>query len=894
MKPICRELQERLAGEGAVALRDDAAAQRHLEECPACFQVLESLARLDEALREMPTVDAPEPVLDALLARARVETSPPASAAAGGARFAAVRSAVGRWMLRRRLWWGLATAGSAVLIVTVSQTRRADRPPPEPSVILRTQPHKNNPAEAPTGQTRAPQGVRSEMTEEEHEKRALGYLDPSGPEDQARQAELGKREAFESRYDKESDAPDQKAGEKKRAHDELKDVEAGAPGGVEGGVPGGLVGGGLGGFREGVRGPAPVRVGGAIREPKLIKRVEPVYPRLAFLRKVEGAVVLEIEVGVDGHVTSARVLRSLPGLDEAVMAAVQQWVYAPTLLNGRPVPVVMTVTVNLRLDDETRETPVPSPEPVLDGDPARAFLAERERTEGLAFQTAHGYWANTYLPGDPALRTLRARLDGWDRTPLQTLAGFPLRLHDHAAPPVQPFDPPQRSALALYVHGDRRGLDGPGRLLVQVGLQGSARSGQPRPPMNVGLVLDLRGELGPDVAGDLRALALALARARDAGDRFSLIVAGRPGGIVVAPPQFKHGPVAVALDRLLTTGSAEAESLDLPAALTTALLEVGRQDDPESPLGRSAVLLVTPNGLGTDAGAVEGIAQQGAAAGIPLSVVGVGPADDDDIERLALAGQGRRRRLESRADAPRLIEAELLAAADVVARAVRLRIRLAPGVRLVEVVGSRRLDEIQAERVRAAERAVDLRLARSLGLAADRGEDEDGIQIVIPAFQAGDAHAVLLDVVAAGPGPVAEVSVRYKDLVFLRNGIAQAGFGLARGALPAGPLERNVTKNLLAWRLSRTLTAAAAALDRGEDAAAGLRQACAMRVALLARLPGLAGDRELLEDVALLDQYARLLDAARDLGTQRARVADSLRYAGRVKRLPRPQPQAAL
>jgi protein TonB len=48
-------------------------------------------------------------------------------------------------------------------------------------------------------------------------------------------------------------------------------------------------------------------------------------------------------------VTDVKVLRGLPALDQAAVEAVRQWVYTPTLLNGVPVPVIMTVTVNFKL-----------------------------------------------------------------------------------------------------------------------------------------------------------------------------------------------------------------------------------------------------------------------------------------------------------------------------------------------------------------------------------------------------------------------------------------------------------------------------------------------------------------------------------------------------------------
>ena len=95
-------------------------------------------------------------------------------------------------------------------------------------------------------------------------------------------------------------------------------------------------------------GPQPVRVGGNIRGPQKIKDAAGVLPDAARQAGVFGMVVLEIIIGPDGAVQQARVLRSIPLLDEAAIAAVKQWVYEPTLLNGVPVPVIMTVTVNFR------------------------------------------------------------------------------------------------------------------------------------------------------------------------------------------------------------------------------------------------------------------------------------------------------------------------------------------------------------------------------------------------------------------------------------------------------------------------------------------------------------------------------------------------------------------
>ena len=59
--------------------------------------------------------------------------------------------------------------------------------------------------------------------------------------------------------------------------------------------------------------------------------------------------ILEAVIGPDGRVTDVKVLRAVALLDDAAIAAVRQWKYTPTLLNGVPVPVIMTVTVNFTM-----------------------------------------------------------------------------------------------------------------------------------------------------------------------------------------------------------------------------------------------------------------------------------------------------------------------------------------------------------------------------------------------------------------------------------------------------------------------------------------------------------------------------------------------------------------
>jgi protein TonB len=93
----------------------------------------------------------------------------------------------------------------------------------------------------------------------------------------------------------------------------------------------------------------PVVVGGTIRQPMKLRGIDPVYPAIAQAARVQGIVILEATLGPDGRMVNARILRSVPLLDQAALEAVRSWEYTPTLLNGVPVPVIMTITVSFTL-----------------------------------------------------------------------------------------------------------------------------------------------------------------------------------------------------------------------------------------------------------------------------------------------------------------------------------------------------------------------------------------------------------------------------------------------------------------------------------------------------------------------------------------------------------------
>jgi protein TonB len=128
---------------------------------------------------------------------------------------------------------------------------------------------------------------------------------------------------------------------------------------VGGAVAGGVAGGAAGGLAQAPPPPPPppppgwavgaIRVGGNVKQPAKTKHVPPVYPAIAQSANVQGVVIIEAVIAADGHVLEARILRSIPLLDQAALDAVRQWEFTPTLLNGSPVPVIMTVTVQFTL-----------------------------------------------------------------------------------------------------------------------------------------------------------------------------------------------------------------------------------------------------------------------------------------------------------------------------------------------------------------------------------------------------------------------------------------------------------------------------------------------------------------------------------------------------------------
>jgi periplasmic protein TonB len=114
---------------------------------------------------------------------------------------------------------------------------------------------------------------------------------------------------------------------------------------------GDAMGGGLagGGMKQPAAPPAPLPVGGDVRQARLISSIPPLYPALAKTQHIEGAVRVGALVDENGRVSSMKVVSGPTLLQQAAMDAVRQWKYQPATLDGKAVPMHLTVTLQFKL-----------------------------------------------------------------------------------------------------------------------------------------------------------------------------------------------------------------------------------------------------------------------------------------------------------------------------------------------------------------------------------------------------------------------------------------------------------------------------------------------------------------------------------------------------------------
>lgn len=411
------------------------------------------------------------------------------------------------------------------------------------------------------------------------------------------------------------------------------------------------------------------------------------------------------------------------------------------------------------------------------------------------------YFENTYLGGNAAYLERMRRI--WEKNPelasaVESLLAYP-----------QQFDVPENAGMALVADLDRTHFDGPGRVFLQVGLRGSDRYGWRRPPLDIGLVL----ALGPHHADAAIDAVQTLMNRLGPQDRLSIVEVSQTPVLVADLDRIKKVRARLSWGWKPTGGLPTSPTLVAGLQLAADSLRRGETEDAVV-VGTKTLLVVTETVDSTAAVAAASEAHRLTVEGFVTSVIEVRPVADGELWQVADAGHGGYHRADSDGiDAA--VDAELSMLSRVVARLLRLNIRLSKSAHCVRVLGAKVLTAQQVIEVKARESATDQQLSKTMGIKADRGQDDDGAQTVIPYFLGGDSHVVVLELWVDEPGLIADITLKYKDMVHLRNGTAKTAVSLRNHKRAETPRDLVVKANLEGIRLGESLTAMAEQLQSG-------------------------------------------------------------------------------
>lgn len=124
-------------------------------------------------------------------------------------------------------------------------------------------------------------------------------------------------------------------------------VEGGVVGGVAGGVVGGVIGGTLGGQIGGQLGGDVLAFGEGMTRPTRVKGRDVEYTREALEARVAGKMIVKCTINTDGTLENCRIIKPLPHMEEAVLAALRTWKMTPVTFQGRPVRVDYVLNIQL-------------------------------------------------------------------------------------------------------------------------------------------------------------------------------------------------------------------------------------------------------------------------------------------------------------------------------------------------------------------------------------------------------------------------------------------------------------------------------------------------------------------------------------------------------------------
>jgi Ca-activated chloride channel homolog len=429
---------------------------------------------------------------------------------------------------------------------------------------------------------------------------------------------------------------------------------------------------------------------------------------------------------------------------------------------------------------------------------------------------------------------------------------------------AQTFPIPTKAALGVTAETERAKIVQEGdRTFLQVGIQAMKGEAPKRPPLNVALVIDRSGSMQEE--GKLEAAKLAARRLVERlgpNDVFSLVVFDDNVQVLLPARPMRDKGRAQRVVAGIECGGGTNIFEGLQLGYREALKNAGRE-------GVSRVILLSDGEVTSgemDPAKFQQLAAANVDRDIQTTAVGLGISFNEELMMsVAREGRGNYHFIKDGGDTQKVFATELDELTHIVAKAVKLRVRLADGVGLVRVMGAKALDAGQVNRVKEEERKIDRRVAEELGIAQNRQHerDEPGIKLLIPNFYRGDNHIVMMELAlprGQGQRPVAEVFLKYKDLVDGANRETKTAAVIQytpNRAEMIASINRNVKKNLLGFQTGEALTEAAALIEQGRAAEAVKK--LDERMVVLGVAAREWQDRDLEKDGKLLDRYKAVL-----------------------------------
>lgn len=425
------------------------------------------------------------------------------------------------------------------------------------------------------------------------------------------------------------------------------------------------------------------------------------------------------------------------------------------------------------------------------------------------------------------------------------------------------LDAPAKGALAFTADFEREKLAPTGGAVhLRFSLRSTEAEAKERPHLSVVVVMDVSGSMRGKLISSAREAATQLVEKLDAGDDFSLVTFSTDAHVLV--PMTKVGPKRDAIKKTISEIS-EGGGTNIGEGLTLGYGELKKVAGGD---GVKVAMLLS------DGRANEGVTNRGALAGMALgafqdgvqtSAFGLGTDYDGPLmSQIANDGAGGYYYLRDPAQIPASLTTELEKRLDPVATAVEVRVRLKPEVELLNVYGSRRLNNDEAARIRTIEVTQDQQSEKRDKIKANRHEDtQGGMRFFIPAFARSDAHSILLKLrlpEGVGTRDVAQIEVKYKDRLLKKNVSEELPLKLAYAdsdAESAKSIDRQVLRTVQAFAAGEALMKASRLVaDRNTQQAIDL---LGEREGLLEHAAATLGEPLFVEDARRLARLRLLM-----------------------------------